>query len=303
MRVTIKGLTDSTITFNTLGIILRGNSSKVELYPNSVAKHIDIKTEDQMRELICLKNAKLIEVIDETNPAPSIPIATKNVVIQPIQPVQPTQPKPEVKPPVEEIEDAPVTQDEEIEDDVPLTVSNKKQPKKVGRPKKNVKAKVAKVAKVKSIKRIEAPDPIDKEDGSKIVVMTPNGPIEGNAINNMSGEIPESEATRASIEALKQMEEEERGETESLVDESKLDVSERMGEEVVVATGENSITKIAMKNSILPEADSIKNRGIQWISPDGEDSVQENLDESIKDIFIDGEDPKDGDEPDNFIEC
>ena len=66
MRVTINGLTDSTITFNTIGIILRGNSSKPELYPNSIARHIEINNEAQMRELVTLKNAKLISVIDES---------------------------------------------------------------------------------------------------------------------------------------------------------------------------------------------------------------------------------------------
>ena len=68
MRVTIKGLTDSTITFNTLGIIIRGNSSKPELYPNSIARHIDIKTEEQMRELISLKNSNYVSFFDESEP-------------------------------------------------------------------------------------------------------------------------------------------------------------------------------------------------------------------------------------------
>ena len=71
MRVTIKGLTDSTIAFNTIGIVLRGQTSAV---------HIDIKNDDQKRELIGLKNAGLINVISED----VIPDVKQVVVLKPI---------------------------------------------------------------------------------------------------------------------------------------------------------------------------------------------------------------------------
>lgn len=329
MRVTIKGLTDSTITFNTLGIILRGNSSKPELYPNSIAKHIDIKNDAQMRELIGLKNAKLVSVIDESEDYNTqVPVSTNNIVKIPIKTIEksPQPPKPP-KPPVieesnviktEEIEDMPLPPPEEDEEEF-LTISSKNPIKKVGRPKKTTKTtKTTKT--VKPAKEVKTPPKVakpikrsknfivvnenkDQEVDSKIVVMTPNGPIEGKAINNMAGEMPESEATRASIEALKQLEDED-SIPESLIDESKLDISQRMGESAVVATGENSVTKIAMRNSILPDADAIKNRGVKFIDPNGDDtSDKTSLDESIKDIFIDKDDKGDKDgSDDGFIE-
>lgn len=326
MRVTIKGLTDSTITFNTLGIILRGNSAKPELYPNSIARHIDINNDAQMRELITLKNAKLVSVIDESavqaQPQMYSPPMLQTPVITPVVPKPSQAPKP---PPVEmnvikaeEIEDMPSVQPEEEEEEI-LTVSSKK---KTGRPKKVKETKTPKTTKkvVKEPKNTVKASPIKRsknfgtplakdgmEDDSKIVVMTPNGPITGKAANNMAGEMPESEATRASIEALRQMEEEE-AVPESLVDESKLDISQRMGTSAVVATGENSVQKIAMRNSILPEAEAIKARGIKFIDPTGDGNPIDDgseLDESIKDIFID-DDGDDGkakeDGGDSFIE-
>lgn len=333
MRVTIKGLTDSTITFNTLGIILRGNSAKPELYPNSIARHIDIKTDEQMRELVGLKNAKLVEVIDESEQ--KVTVSTKDIATptnpEPKKDLPPelTRPEPQVTTTTtittdesvetEEIEDMPpkliqpdAPQPEEPEEEEVLTIASKKveEPKKkVGRPKKKS-AKNKKSTKVKSVKRSknldvaeEPKETEDAEEDSKIVVMTPNGPITGKAANNMAGDMPESEATRASIEALKQMEEEE-AQPESLIDESKLDASEQMGGTVVIATGDSNMAKVEMKNSILPEADAIKERGIKFIDPNGDDSPVDDssLDESIKDIFIDSDDYPE-DEGDDFIEC
>jgi len=338
MRVTINGLTDSTITFNTIGIILRGNSSKPELYPNSIARHIEINNEAQMRELVTLKNAKLISVIDESivqvpaQPAQSEckapkndkPLEVKSTVVHTYQkcdkPVNSTSSETNIVM-VEEIEDMP-TSSKNIVDEDSLVIPSKKSVKKMGRPKKTdkkektTKTKTAKKEKdviVKTIKPIKpvkrsnkftVPKELSKEEDSKIVVMTPNGPIESKSINNMAGEIQESEATRASIEALKQMEEEE-SVPESLVDESKLDISQRMGTAAFVATGENNITKVNMKNSILPESDVIKNRGVKFIDPTGDNNPvdESDLDESIKNIFIDNQDSDDSDDSDDsFIE-
>jgi hypothetical protein len=305
MRVTIKGLTDSTITFNTIGIIVRGNSAKPELYPNSVAKHIVIDTNNdaQMRELITLKNAKLISVINE-DAVQETPVV-KAVPVSIPAPVVPVAPVNKPEPPRDEVEETTEEDDEEV-----LTVWKKdgsKRTPKTGKASKG--KKPSKITKVKRAKSSEPPPKEQEQEDSKIVVMTPNGPIEANAVNNMAGEMPESEATQASIEALKQLEAEE-AVPDSLIDESKLDVSEQMGTQAIVATGENTVTKVSMKNSILPEANAIKERGIKFINPDGSgEEVDPNaVDESVKDIFIDDDqdaDPKEADDKDNdsFIEC
>jgi len=340
MRVTIKGLTDSTITFNTIGIILRGNSAKVNLYPNSIAKHIDIKNDAQMTELITLKNAKLIEVIDE-DIVQQQPITTQKIATPPPKGVKDTK---VIKPPTpaisasvpildldpnldgttilktEDIEDMPSTQSIQLaENEELLTINSKKKPhrktgKPRGRPKKGKSIKAAKVTKpsktssVKPVKKaqnfiVSAEPTQDEEPDSKIVVMTPGGAVTGEAVNNMAGDMPESEATKASIEALKKMEEEE-AMPDTPVDESKLDISQKMGGEAVIATGESSFKKVGMKNSLVPDADAIKNRGIKFIDPNGDGSVEEDsdLDESIKDIFIDNEDNTGDEDNDHFIE-
>jgi len=316
MRVTIKGLTDSTITFNSIGIIIRGNSAKADMYPNSIARHIDIKNEEQMRELVCLKNANLISFIDE-NKIEQVPLSTKNFAITPVKPVQQVQSvqptkaaAPTIVPPdstvedVEAIEDMPVAQPQVEEDVLTITTKKKKNHKKtgkpVGRPKKATSNTTEAKPKISAIKRSKNfGKPIEKngsdETDSKVVVMTPGGTITGNTVNNMAGDLQESEATRASIEALKKMDSEE-AIPDSVIDESNLDVSQKMGQPAVIATGEKSFKKMSMKNSLVPEADAIKKRGIKFIDPNGEDT---SVDESVKDIFID--ENKDGDDVD-FIE-
>lgn len=311
MRVTIKGLTDCTITFNTIGIILRGNSNRLDLYPGSIAKSIDIKTEEQMRELVSLKNAKLISYIDE-NETVQIPLSTKNIVPS-IIPVKLSVPTIKVEDtkfiPVEEVEDMPSAQPNTKEE---KTLINKK---KAGRPKGSTKAAMKKIAKsTKDIKVIKVIKPVTrsknitpviekKEEDSKTIVMTINGPVEANAVNNMAGEIKESEATKASIEALRQMENEEK-EPESLVNENKLKDEEKMGGTAVVATGNNSVLKVAMRNSVLPEAEAIKKRGIKFIDPTGDNN---SLDENTNDLddsfspFIDNNETE-SDDNDTFIE-
>jgi len=65
-RVTIYGLTDSTITLNTLNMVLRGNCNNQKMFPNSVAKHILIINSAQESELNVLKKMNLIKVVEET---------------------------------------------------------------------------------------------------------------------------------------------------------------------------------------------------------------------------------------------
>ena len=85
--------------------------------------------------------------------------------------------------------------------------------------------------------------------------------------STFAGEIPESEATRESVEAMKRLEEEEKAELEgrkvdidpTLINESKLDPSEQMGRPAIVSDmGETK--KIDMVNSAIPGSDEVRNR-------------------------------------------
>lgn len=286
MRVTIKGLTGSTITFNTLGIILRGDSKQPELYPTSIARHIEIKNDEQMREVIGLKNAKLISVEREDVEVFEVP-AQKPVVAEPTMikkgvctPELVKESKPESKPEVKDaVEDSPV--------------------KKLGRPKGSKNIDPEKVPTVKEavskIKKL-APVAAKKEETDPedvVTIMTDSGPVKGKAVRNVAGEIKDSERTRASIEALAQIEAEENVE-DTVIDESTLPEQERMGGTAVFATGDQGMKKSAMKSSILPEAEAIKN-SVKFISmKDSEILTKEE--EDAKNAFIDKDEPQIGED-------
>ena len=59
MRFTIKGITERTITFNSLKLTIRGDCNKFSQYPHSVAKGIEISTEDQWNEINAIVKAGL----------------------------------------------------------------------------------------------------------------------------------------------------------------------------------------------------------------------------------------------------
>ena len=62
MKVNIMGITPSTITLNTIGIIIRGDSNDLKKYPNSIAKNVEILDENQKKELDFLSSINLIKV-------------------------------------------------------------------------------------------------------------------------------------------------------------------------------------------------------------------------------------------------
>jgi hypothetical protein len=341
MKVTIKGITDSTIAFNTLGIIIRGNSNKND--SGSCAYHIDIDTVDKQNEINCLVNAKFITVESEE------PIEQKKPVIEvcgdnPFDIVPVVLSNEQKKQKIEEfydnsqdtvfvdsddgIEDCQATESltelsdadieyerkayedeyieacEDLTNDIDLefeseTDNNSVQSEsdldqssetdsplakvkgKRGRPKgsKNVKKKeiVPEVKKAITPKKITKSSAVGLKDGSDVVVMTADGPRSGQMKRNAIGDINESEATKASIDAMEELEKEERESKDSEpIDESTLDLSERMGLKAVVSCGEGSAQSVSMKNSVIPEAEQIKDRGVNFIDdaqPENEESV------------------------------
>jgi hypothetical protein len=71
----------------------------------------------------------------------------------------------------------------------------------------------------------------------------------------MSGEIDENdERCKASMEAAKQLDDEESAEP-TVIDESLLDPSERMGSQAVIGTGNGKAEVIDMKNSLTGRKD------------------------------------------------
>lgn len=299
MRVNICGLTDMTISFTGIGLILRGKTK---------ATNIDIKNDDQMRELIGMKNAKLIS-LEMEEVAPVIikaPEAIK-IVLEDLDKEEETGIEEEE---IEDIGDA-VNNDSSISiapliPEIPKMpkfpkLENSKKLENDAQNKKNSKKTIKRIAKQENLESTKTT--INDQDEGEVVIMTTAGAKKGRGKRTMSGEMPESEATRASIEALKKLEDEEKEGIEEEanrkpIDESKLPLEERMGGKATIAFGTKNIEAVKMKNSILPEADQIRNANL---IPLEEKSFKQKEKERIKSAFIDSsqDDDEDAANPDD----
>ncbi|MFA7219124.1 MAG: hypothetical protein WC119_01170 [Synergistaceae bacterium] len=289
MRVTIKGITPSTIAFNTLGIVIRGDSKNLKLYPESYAKHIDIVNEAQLAEVNSLVNARLItiEVEDAPKPKPN-PVSPDRLAAivspEPVQENESAKTLPKTDTEEEEVEDAPR--------------------KGRGRPKGSKNKNSPKSSKITSVKKVKkASAEMERKDDpeSRSIVMTPNGAVEGRVTRSVVGDIPDGDRTQASLDALKKLEEEEEldGSLPDIeIDESTLDPSERMGMEAVISAGENGAEKVEMKNSIIPEASQIRERGVEFI-----DQADKDADEKARKLSISKKAKTDDDDEFDFLEC
>jgi hypothetical protein len=231
MKVCLRGLTKSIISFNAFKIFLHGEESTV----------IDVQTDAQRKEIDELVFNKLIQITDGQD-AKVNPLAEENVD-------EPTD-----------------SVDETIEDDV----SDKSEVKKTKGENKGGNKKKTKIGRPKGSKnkinklKIRPTDTSDKENemGSTVILATSAGPVKGKMVKTAIKDLPESEQTQASLDAMKKLEEEEAEESskdKEVIDEAKLDPSERMGNKAVIATDGDS-KSIEMVNSVLPESSAIKNR-------------------------------------------
>jgi len=134
----------------------------------------------------------------------------------------------------------------------------------------------------------------ENEDKTDVIVMTSSGPVKTKSPRTMSPEIIDSELTRASIDALSKLNEEEKLDNGDpvFIDEEKLDRSERMGEKATIVMGSNKTLSVSMQHSVLPEADAVK-----LVEFKSKPSL-EIEEKKSNDAFIDeitGPDPKDSD--------
>jgi len=224
MRIKITGKTDSIITLNTLKSILQGKVSG--LY--------DITTPAQENEIKILQRSNLIMVddLEQTPTEKELPIIS--------------QPKNIEKP------------EETVETELEKLHGGKRM--KSGRPKgsKNKKTVLPQSAQKKA-KEAEA---ITQEMGSETVISTGGENKRVRMKRSFAGEIAESEQTQESLKAMEKITAEENGEEvedKPTIDEEKLDPSEQVGRNAVISDmGKPTAQK--MKNSILPEADKIKDK-------------------------------------------
>jgi len=290
MKVTIKGITPSTLAFNTLGIVVRGDSNDMELYPESIARHIDVINEDQLTEVNSLVNAGFIAVEVEEADVPKRPAPKPADLVNTTPPSAPSIP---------EVPEA--SEDDDGDDD---GVEDAPVPRKRGRPKGSKDTKPRKTSKKSKsgAKKVDKAKPTETEEpeNSTVVVMTPAGAKQGKMYRSATGDVPESDITEASIKAMEKLDEEEeldRNLPDDVIDESKLDPSEQVGLEAVISADGNA-AKVKLTNSILPEAKEIKERAVEFIDQDDKDA-----DEAAKQAFVNKQNENDNDDDDlGFLE-
>ncbi len=162
--------------------------------------------------------------------------------------------------------------------------------------KKKDKKETAKITRNKT--KAEA---ITDEMGSKVVVAVPGGVVERQMVHSVVGDAKESLKAEASIIAMEELEAEEAGllvEDKRVIDEESLDPSERMGGSAVISVGGDT-KKVNLANSILPEADIIKNRDA-FIDKEDKSKIKEDS----ADFYLDENDDidKNDNDDDLFIE-
>lgn len=327
MKLTIKGITASTIMFNSLKLVLRGDSRYPDLYKESIARHIDVVNEDQLSEVNSLVNAGLILIENEDEIKKAVVISTPTSTNGVLYDAFVKSVKSDIAPKSIEIDknsSAINNEDGDIEDAPSKPLAETKETKEAeeteddsskgrGRPKGSKNRKTIEkeqessvVTPKKIVKRSGVnTEPKETDDiESRVVIMTPSGAKGGNMVKNASGDIEESEMTKASLEAMANIDAEEAADRESdnpsAFLNSDLDMSEQTGLSAVVSSDGNA-TKVKMETSILPEAIQVKERAVKFI----DDEV--DIDEL--EAFVDNENNidnrEDGDtdgEDDTFLE-
>lgn len=269
MRVTIKGLTASTITFNVTGIILRGDSRFPEQYTGSIAHGVPVNSIAQVAEIRGLKRAGLIsiELVDAEG---------SDLVYELF---------PDMKPKVEPEENRGPGR--------PKGAKNKPKEEVVATKKTEIKKVVKRIASASGISSKKSIDGTPEEDSA--VVVTPEGIKRRATIKEQDKitDLDKDDRTIASINALKNIEDEAQKDRDAeieFVDESKFDLSDRSGQKAVIGTGKTTAKKVSMKNSIIPEADEIRKRSA---------FIDKNADNSSNDDSENDE----SEDTDHFIEC
>jgi hypothetical protein len=319
MRVTITGLTDSTIAFNTLGIVIRG---KGVTNPGGCAYNIDIDTIEKQNEINSLVNAKLIKVetIKDHAELINVEMIKDRVVNNELaensvntleniddsdNEIEDCQSKPMLNDIFDNTKESETGVDQIIEinnetsseenTNAGITIKNKR-----GRPKgsKNLKKENV-VEKINNDKAVLKAKPVKKmsatlDEKTEVVIMTPDGPKHGHMEVAVYDEV--SDRTKASLDAMEKLNEEENSkENQETINESELELQDRMGLKAIISSPNNGVESVTMKNCVIPEAEQIKNADANFI-----DNLQKNEIDVANDSFIDDLTNDDGLD---FLEC
>lgn len=292
MKVNVYGLTDATISFNTIGMILRGKYIPEGLNSCSVARNLELKDESQVNELMQIARCGLIRVeAIEEKPKEVISLEQSILKVEEVKVTEETKMFKEVKAPE------------------PKTTKTTKTTKKDKNRRKSTNIKAPKVAEIPPVDN--SPKQIDVETDPRVVVMTDSGPKGGKMIHKMNGEIDESDPRcKASMDAAKKLKEEEE-EILDLINESLLDPSERNGQSAIIGTGNGKTVSMSMKNSVLGERiepnfldlelDDDYELESAFIDNDSDNDLDKSSDQ-VESAFIDFGDDENDELDDAFIE-
>ena len=234
MRVKVIGKTDTVIMLNLMGIVLQGRVEGI----------FDVQG-PQNAELMVLKKAGLIDIIRLD--VPDVPVV-------------PVVPKAETPEPVVE----PVVEPRVKKGKAGRPKGSKNKSK--NKPKNKPKTPKTATPKTSAQKAADAEAETQKV-GAEVIISNGKETKRVKMRSTFASEIPESEATRKSIEAMEKLEEESKADLEGRqididptpIDESKLDPSEQMGRAAIISDmGETK--QVGMVNSSVPGSDEVRNR-------------------------------------------
>lgn len=239
MKIRIVNLTECIINFNKCGIPLHGKEEVI----------VNIDTEEKKNEIMGIQRAGLIDVEMEEPEVKSEDKAEER----------------EATP--EDYESARKQLDQPANDPNLIIVSgphfeldpqnNTEAPKaknKGGRPKGSKNKKGVKAPTEQQ--RVITAEAKTQQMGSRVVMATVDGVKEGRMSRSVVDDIPDSERTKASLEAMERLQKEEEEEIylpDVTVDESKLPPNEQMGRKATISTPEGDM-KVNLVNSVVPES-------------------------------------------------
>jgi len=270
MKINVYGLTESTITFNTLNMILRGkysdNAEECEL--GSAALNIELTDQDQINEMNQIENLGLIRVER-----------------------------------LEEVQAETVEEPKSYADEIPTEEPSSRRAKAQELDELPAPSNVSEIPPSAIDLTIPQETPEDCIESTDVIVMTTEGAKSGKMVHKMNGEINEDDPRcKAAMDETKRLKAEEERLDDS-IDDSVLDPSERMGSTAVVGTGNGKAEKMSMKNSVVGE--KIEPNFIDFDFdeevPEEEEAKEETKEEAKEEAKVKKE-TKPADEKDAFID-
>ena len=254
MKVTVKGLTKSTIVINSLGITLRGYNAQRGSYPTNIARGIVVDSAEIQRELDGLIRAGLIEIIEEKE-IPYTPNFSMSDKISE-EKLGAANEDDEVDVFAEAAKEMGIVDEEQMSDEnateKEIVVEKPESP--ADRPKNKL-----------GLAQIEEFEQLEQLENEKPVVMTEAGAARSNDIRV---EISDNDdRTRAAIEAMKKLEAEEAEKNEGWEDQVFIDrrvheaeeLTEEMGQEAVVVIHDRQTEVRTMQHNAMEQAGASKN--------------------------------------------